>query len=149
MHTPFTLWLNFSHVQMIVLLTIWLCKCVLHCNIFIVCMFMTCSTSYCLVILKDLWNVCMCTVWNQTAYSRDTTVLFEMYESFLIILDYNVSVCGPYSGLVTRILLFFLSGTYSLPTGIACPSQLSHLILHLLMDMVAMSLPFNLLRPYM
>ena len=30
------------------------CKCILHCNIFIVCMFMTCSTSYCLVTLKDL-----------------------------------------------------------------------------------------------
>jgi len=28
-------------------------------NIFIVCMFMTCSTSYCLVTLKDLWNVYM------------------------------------------------------------------------------------------
>jgi len=84
----------------------------------------------------------------QTAYSRDTTVLFEMYESFLIILGYNVSACGPYSGLVTRIQFFFLSGRYSLPTGIAFPSQLSHLILHWLMDVVATSLPFNLRRPY-
>jgi len=42
-----------------VILTIWLCKCILHCNIFIVCMFMTCSTSHCLVTLKDLWNVYM------------------------------------------------------------------------------------------
>ena len=42
-----------------VILTIWLCKCILHHNIFIVCMFMTCSTSYCLVTLKDLWNTYM------------------------------------------------------------------------------------------
>ena len=40
-----------------VLQTIWLCKCILHSNTFIVCMFMKCSTSYCLVTLKDLWNV--------------------------------------------------------------------------------------------
>jgi hypothetical protein len=40
-----------------VLLTLWLCKCILHCNIFIVCMFTTSSTSYCLVTLKDLWNI--------------------------------------------------------------------------------------------
>ena len=37
----------------------WLYDCVNvpYTNIFIVCMFMTCSTSYCLVTLKDLWNV--------------------------------------------------------------------------------------------
>ena len=40
-------------------LTIWLCKCILQCNNFNVYMFMTCSTSYCLVTLKDLWNVYM------------------------------------------------------------------------------------------
>jgi hypothetical protein len=39
----------------------WLYDCVnvSYTNIFIVCMFMTCSTSYCLVTLKDLWNVYM------------------------------------------------------------------------------------------
>ena len=39
-----------------VLLTIWLFKCILHCNILCVCIFMTCSTYYCFVTLKDVWN---------------------------------------------------------------------------------------------
>jgi hypothetical protein len=43
--------------------------------------------------------------------------------------------------------IFFKSGTYSLPTGIAFPLQVSHLILHLLMDMVATTLPSNLRLP--
>ena len=64
-----------------VLLTIWLCKCILHCNIFIVCMFMTSSTSYCLVTLKDLWNVYMyvCIVSLKMGRKKHT-----LYEDFVV-----------------------------------------------------------------
>jgi len=60
-----------------VLLTVWLCKCILHCNIFIVCIFMTCSTSYCLVTVKDLWNVYMYVFLVPNGSSQ----LHKMYQS--------------------------------------------------------------------
>ena len=69
MHTSFTLWMNFHMYRWYVLLTIWLCKCILHCNTFIVCMFMTCSTSYCLVTLKDLWKYIIIMVKIQQTYN--------------------------------------------------------------------------------
>jgi hypothetical protein len=86
MHTPFTLWMNFSHVQMICI-TDYDCVNVSYTNIFIVCMFMTYSTSYCLVTLKDLWNVC-------TVYSRIKIHLLYGAESFLrnqLVLSYSNS----------------------------------------------------------
>ena len=67
-----------------VLLTIWLCECILHCNICIVCMFMTCSTSYCLVTLKDLWieymyvcmYVCNTTIISVTLNDREQGFIY-------------------------------------------------------------------------
>ena len=68
-----------------VLLTIWLC--ILHCNIFIVYMFMTCSTSYCLVTFKDIWNVYMYVCMyvfclNLTTNNVHFPILYELTGSY-------------------------------------------------------------------
>jgi len=85
MHTPFTLWMNFSLYRWYVMLTVWLCKYILHCNIFILYMFMTCSTSYCLVTLKDLWNVYM-----YVGHSAQSSSVFLYSDCFLALWSANL-----------------------------------------------------------
>jgi len=49
MHTPFTLWMNFSHLQMIRVTDLYYCVNPYTVIFLYVCMLMTCSTSCCLV----------------------------------------------------------------------------------------------------
>jgi len=48
-------------------------------------MFMTCSTSYCLVTLKDLWNVCI-----YVCLKKWVTVVFTQF--FVSVINKDVAV---------------------------------------------------------
>jgi len=62
MHTPFTLWMNFLHMQTICITNLYDCVNPYTVIISHVCMLMTCSTSYCLVTVSGIYGmyVCMC-----------------------------------------------------------------------------------------
>jgi hypothetical protein len=103
-----------------------------------------------------LWHsvlvACRCVGYEIRQEIPETTVLFEMYESFLSWVPVFQSV-GHIQGFLREYVFLFiwnvqLTNCMYVCTGIGFPSQLSHVILHLLMDMVATSLPFNLRRPY-
>jgi len=70
MHTPFTLWMNFSHVQMIYILLTYMTVVNVYFTLYFyifVC-FMTCSTSYCLVTVSGIhgmYIVLYCIVMGQ------------------------------------------------------------------------------------
>jgi len=51
-----------------------------------VCMFMTCSTSYCLVTLKDLWNACIyvCILYNVENYLFRFYICFPKFKTNLL-----------------------------------------------------------------
>ena len=63
MHTPFTLWMNFLHVQMICITDLY--DCVNPYTVIILCfvcfcMFLTCSASCCLVTASGICGIYIC-----------------------------------------------------------------------------------------
>ena len=83
-------WIFHMH-RWYVLLTVWLCTCSLHSNIFIVCMFMTCSTSYCLVTLKDLECIYVCIIivmCDPTKKHNRSTICWHFITLYLLFILY-------------------------------------------------------------
>ena len=128
---------TFHMYRWYVLLNVWLRKCILHCNIFIVCMFMTCSTSYCLVTVKDLLNVytyvCMY-VWN-------TELLFKVIVN-------NYYVLGPNISLIEHLLFKYNQQDATLYNILCCCQwstcfRLLHLVSYTEKNKLTMHDPMN------
>ena len=76
MHTPFTLWMNFLHVQMICITDLYDCVNPYTVIFLYVCMFTTCSTSYCLVTASRIHGMYVCMYVRTECESNVCTVLY-------------------------------------------------------------------------